>query len=56
MKKTQNVVGPGAIGDAALSHRLEQIPHQLIAGELNAFDQTDDHPQIVQEGRVCHDL
>ena len=56
MKETQNVVGPGAIGDAALSHHLEQIAHQLIAGALNAFDHPEDHPQIVQHGRIFDDL
>ena len=52
VQKTQNVIGPSAIGDAVLSHRLSKQAHDLLVTDLDAFDQAHDHPHVGQHRRV----
>ena len=48
MQKTQNVIDPSAICDAALSHTLAKQAEDFAAIEFDAFDQAHDHPHVGQ--------
>jgi hypothetical protein len=49
--KTQKVIDPAASADAVLSQSLPQQVENLMASELNPFDQAHHHPHVGQHGR-----